>query len=66
MGKIKAKAYITLYRQRKEAEDSECNLIVFDWISINLRIFASGWRELYSRHIRFRKKRYAHLVILRT
>ena len=32
-------------KEETNAEDSECNLIVFDWISINLRIFASGWRE---------------------
>ena len=50
----------------KEAEDSKCNPIVFDWNSIKFTIFASGWRELCPRHIIFRKKRYAHLVILRT
>ncbi len=31
-------------QKEQNPKDSECNLIVFDWISIKLTIFASGWR----------------------
>ena len=65
-GKIKVTGITKAIASGEEAEDSKCNPIVFDWNSIKFTIFASGWRELCPRHIIFRKKRYAHLVILRT
>lgn len=40
---------------------SECNLIVFDWISTKLHIFVSGLRELSPRHLK-KKERYVYLI----
>lgn len=42
-----SKLYVNPCKQRGEAGDSECNQIAFNWISIKLRIFANGLRELF-------------------
>lgn len=39
----------------KENRNSVCNLIVFDWISIKLRIFASGRKKLCPDILEFRR-----------
>ena len=52
--KLQQKLRNSVQREQK-TEDSECNLIVFDWISIKLRIFASGWRQLCPDILEFRR-----------
>ena len=51
MGEITAKS-AQFHTDRRKIGYSECNLIVFDWISTKPHIFVSGLRELSPRHFK--------------
>ncbi|WP_205124659.1 hypothetical protein, partial [Bacteroides uniformis] len=54
-GKNYSRICVIRCRENKNPEVSGCNLIVFDWISIKLTIFASGWRKLCPDILEFRR-----------
>ncbi len=61
MGEITAKSAQFHTDREEKIGYSECNLIVFDWISTKPHIFVSGLRELSPRH--FKKRRNVMFIL---